>query len=44
MYKRTKEMEHHTGIFRFPNSPISREADEEINVGCEEKMLECWES
>lgn len=30
-------MEHHKGILRFPNSPISREAGEEINVGCEKK-------
>ena len=39
IYKRTKEMEHHKGILRFPNSPISREVGEEINVGCENK---CW--
>lgn len=32
-------MEHHKEIFRFPSSPISREADEEINVGCEEKKM-----
>lgn len=34
-----KEMEHHKGILRFPNSPISREAGEEINVGCEKKKM-----